>query len=379
MIGQIRYMRDKGFEVHVASGPGPELDYLIRTENISAHRLNMKRGMSPLRDFIALLTLYLLCIRMKPTIVHGSTAKGGPLSMVASSLAKVPIRVYTLRGLIIEVGSGLMKKVFRVLESLACRCASQIFAVSRSVMDKMIQEKLCNSDKIRVLGNGSSMGVDAGNRFNPDLISKADADALRNHLGIPADAIVAGFVGRIVRDKGIMELADAWRNLRLEHENVFLLIIGPVEPQDPVPAEILRELWTDPRVVIIDFVHNEDMPRYYRIMDFVVLPSYREGFPNVALEAAAMGLPILAGRVTGSVDAVVDGVTGILVPARDSAALEQAMRIYIHDEKTRKAHGIAGRQRAISDFKPESLWKAQYQEYIRLLNENCIPCPDPPS
>jgi len=278
MIGQIRYMMDKGFEVHVASGPGPELDYLVQTENIPVHRLKMKRGLSPLGDFVALLTLYFLCIRMKPAIVHGSTAKGGPLSMLASSLAKIPVRVYTLRGLIIELGSGIMKKVFRALEWLACRCATQIFAVSRSVMDKMVNEKLCDSRKIKVLESGSSMGVDAEKRFNPDRISKVDAEMLRARLGIPAVAIVAGFVGRIVRDKGIMELATAWRKLRREHENIFLLIIGPVEPQDPVPPEVLLEFRTDPRVIIIDFVHNQEMPRYYRIMDFVVLPSYREGF-----------------------------------------------------------------------------------------------------
>ncbi len=373
MIGQIRYMRDKGFEVHLASGPGAELDYLVRTENIPVHRIKMKRGMSPLGDLLALLQLYFLFIRMKPTIVHGSTAKGGPLSMIAAALAQIPIRIYTIRGLIIEVGSGLMKQVFRALEWLACRCSSQIFAVSRSVRDKMVQEKLCGPGKIKVLGNGSSMGVDAENRFNPDLVSKADAEMLRNRHGIPADALVLGFVGRIVRDKGVLELAAAWQKLRLQCENVFLLMIGPVESQDPVPDEILQEFRADPRIIIIDFVHNEDMPKYYRIMDLVILPTYREGFPNVALEAAAMGLPVLASSVTGCVDAVVDGVTGMLMPARNSGALEQGMRTYIHDEKLRKSHGKAARQRALSDFRPELLWKAQYQEYIRLLDEKGIP------
>jgi glycosyltransferase involved in cell wall biosynthesis len=372
MMGQIRYMRDKGFDVHVASSPGPELECLAK-ENIPIHLIRFTRGLSPLADLIAFISLYFLFVQQKPTIVHASTAKGGPFSIMASALAKVPIRVYTLRGLLIEVGSGLMKKIVRALEWLACRCASQIFAVSRSVTDKMIQEKLCGSDKIKVLENGSSTGVDAENRFNPDLVSTADVEALRNSLGIPAHALVLGFVGRIVRDKGVVELATAWRKLRLQCENVFLLIIGPVEPQDPVPPEILQEVSTDPRVIVIDFVQNEDMPTYYRIMDLVILPTYREGFPNVALEAAAMELPVLATSVTGCVDAVVDGVTGMLVPARDSTALEEGMRIYIHDEKLRKSHGKSARQRALSDFRPELLWKAQYKEYIRLLGEKGIP------
>lgn len=376
MIGQIRYMRDKGFDVHVVSGPGAELDFLAR-EGIPIHPIKLTRGLSPLGDLRALVSLCRLFVRLKPIIVHGSTAKGGPLSMIAAALAKTPVRIYTLRGLIIQLGSGAMNKIFRALEWLACRCASQVLAVSRSVADIMIREKLCRPNNIKVLGNGSSMGVDAENRFNPNLGAKADIDGLRKQLGIPVDAIVLGFVGRIVKDKGVVELAAAWRQLRLEYQNVFLLIIGPAEPQDPVPTEILQELRTDRRIIIVDFVRNEDMPKYYRIMDLVILPTYREGFPNVALEAAAMELPVLATSVTGCVDAVVDGATGTLAPARDSLALAHAIRVYINDEAKRKSHGKAGRQRVLSDFRPEMLWEAQYREYVRVLGEKGLPGPDP--
>lgn len=374
MIGQIRYMRDKGFDVSVVSGPGVELDFLS-SEGIPVHPIKLTRGLSPLGDLRALVSLCRLFVRLKPIIVHGSTAKGGPLSMIAAAVAKTPVRVYTLRGLIIQLGSGVMNKMFRSLEWLACRCSSQVLAVSRSVADIMVQQKLCKPYKIKVLENGSSMGVDAENRFNPELVPNPDTNGLRKQLGIPAGATVLGFVGRVVRDKGVVELAGAWRQLRLEYDDIFLLMIGPAEPQDPVPTDVLHELRTDPRIVIVDFAQNEDMPKYYRIMDLVILPTYREGFPNVALEAAAMELPVLASRVTGCVDAVVDGVTGTLAPARDPVALENAIRGYINDEAKRKAHGKAGRQRVISDFRPEMLWEAQYQEYIRLLGEKGIPCP----
>jgi glycosyltransferase involved in cell wall biosynthesis len=375
MIGQIRYMRDKGFDVHVVSGPGAELDYLAR-EGIPIHPIKLTRGLAPLGDLRALVSLYRLFVRFKPIIVHGSTAKGGPLSMISAAAAKVPVRVYTLRGLIIQLGSGAMNKIFRALEWLACRCACRVLAVSPSVADIMIQEKLCSPDKIKVLANGSSMGVDAEHRFNPDLVGKADTDGLRKKLGLPADATVLGFVGRIVRDKGVVELVGAWRQLKLEYENAFLLMIGPTESQDPVPVEILHELRADPRVVIVDFAQNEDMPLYYSIMDLVILPTYREGFPNVPLEAAAMGLPVLATRVTGCVDAVVNGVTGTLAPVRDSGALANAVRVYIDDKAKRKAHGKAGRRRVLSDFRPEMLWEAQYQEYMRLLGQKGFPGPE---
>ena len=374
MIGQIRYMRDKGFDVEVVSGPGAELDFLAR-EGISIHAIKLTRGLSPLGDLRALVSLYRLFARLKPIIVHGSTAKGGPLSMIAAAAAKIPVRIYTLRGLIIQLGSGAMNKIFRALEWLACRCASRVLAVSRSVADIMIREKLCNSDKIKVLGNGSSMGVDAENRFNPGLVDEADIDGLRKQLGIQADATVLGFVGRIVRDKGVVELAAAWRQLRLEYENVFLLMIGPAEPQDPVPAEVLQELRTDPRVVIVDFAQNEDMPLYYRIMDLVILPTYREGFPNVALEAAAMELPVLATRVTGCVDAVIDGVTGTLAPARDSGALANAMRVYMNDDAKRKAHGKAGRQRVSRIFAPKRCGRRSIRNMSGSLVKRVFPGP----
>ena len=172
-------------------------------------------------------------------------------------------------------------------------------------------------------------------------------------------------MGRVVRDKGLVELVEAWQTLRAERPELRLLVAGDFEPQDPLPPEVEKLLRTDPRVHLTGFVW--DMPPLYTAMDVVVLPTYREGFGTVAIEAAAMELPMIATEVPGCVDAVQDGVTGTLVPPRDAATLTEAIRRYLLDPELRRRHGRAGREWVLREFRPEDVWEAQYAEYTRLL------------
>jgi len=172
-------------------------------------------------------------------------------------------------------------------------------------------------------------------------------------------------VGRVVRDKGLIELAQAWRGLREEWPSLHLLVAGPFESEDPIPADVEATLRSDPRVHLAGMVH--DMPSIYRTLDLLVLPSYREGFNTALLEAAAMGLPVVATRIPGCVDAVRDGETGLLVPVRDAQALTAAIGTYLGDPALRRRHGANGRRRARREFEPGRLREALFQEYIRLL------------
>jgi glycosyltransferase involved in cell wall biosynthesis len=227
-----------------------------------------------------------------------------------------------------------------------------------------VEEGLCPPGEIKVLLGGSGNGVDATGRFRPQ--PEAIRREERARLGVPEDALVVGFVGRLVRDKGVLELAEAWRALREAHPSAHLVLAGRIEEEeDAIPLEVAAALRADPRVRLPGVVR--DMPRLYAACDVVALPTYREGFPNVALETAAMALPIVATAVPGCVDAVVDGETGTLVPPRDPVTLGEALGRYLADAALRARHGEAARRRVLREFRQEAIWEAVADEYDALL------------
>ena len=368
MKGQVSFMKEKGFDVRVVSAPEPELEDIAKCEGIVVYGVPMERGMAPLTDLMSLYRLWRLFRRIRPTIVHSSTPKAGPLGMLAAFLARVPVRFYTLRGAMIDLRQGWARTILKIMEWIGCHCAHQVLAVSRSVADLVVREGLCPPGKVRVLAKGSSNGVDAENLFNPNGRDLHDRHRLRKTYGIPEHSVVIGFVGRLVQGKGIGELAAAWQTLRARYDNAVLLVIGPPEPVAPVPGDVLALLQEDPRVVMKDFVPKSDMPEHYAMMDLVAFPSRTEGLPNVPLEAAAMELPVVATRVTGCVDVITEGITGMLVPVGDPQALAEAVAQYIENARLRLTHGKAGRHMVLRDFRPEAIWEALYREYDAYLD-----------
>lgn len=374
--GQIAYVKGRGFEIAAAASPGPELEEVAERDGIGVYPVPFARKPSPVRDALSLLSLVRLFLRLRPTIVHSSTSKAGPLSMLAACLTRVPIRIYTLRGVMTDRRTGPMKTVLKVLEWLACRCAHRVISVSPSVSEVVVSAGFCPTDKIKVLGHGSSNGVDAENRFNPALVSEARAEELRKKLSVPDGDKIVGFIGRLVAGKGIADLALAWQMIKQTRADVVLFIIGHSEEQAPVPARIMEGFEADPRVVMIDFVRNEDLPVYYRIIDVIAFPTESEGFPNVPLEAAAMEVPVVATHVTGCVDAIADSVTGTLVPPGDADLLANAVLRYLDDSELSRRHGKAARERVLRDFQPEVIWRCLYDEYVQLLHERRMLLPD---
>jgi glycosyltransferase involved in cell wall biosynthesis len=361
MKGQFAFMKEAGLEVSALSSGGDDLVALSNDCKIQVYAVDMPRRISPLQDLGAIRAICRVIKQVRPDIVHAHTPKAGLLGMISAKLCGVPIRIFHVHGLLI---GHKHDRLLRQTEKMSCRLASKVFCVSHFARKVYVDEGLCPADKIVTFCGGSISGVDAENRFNPDLAGQRGV-ALRESLGIPADGLVIGFVGRIVRDKGMVELSEAWAALREQFPNLHLLLAGPIEDQDPLPPSVLESFQKDNRVHLTGLI--DDTAAAFAAMDLLVLPTYREGLPIAPLEAAAMEKPVVATLIPGCQEAISDGETGTLVPARDAGALKIALEAYISNPELRAAHGRAGRARMVSEFRPEPIWQAMLDEYRKLL------------
>jgi glycosyltransferase involved in cell wall biosynthesis len=366
--GQIAFMKARGYDIHGLSSPGEWQAKIKQREQIPMYTVAMPRQITPLKDIVAIWEIWQQIRSVNPDIVHSHTPKGGLLGTIAAWLAQTPIRIYHIRGLPMMTAKGYKRVLLSWSEKVSCLLAHKVICVSHSIREVAINEGLCPSEKITVLLGGSSNGVDASGRFNPANLEPDTRQKIRQQYSIPNDAVVVGFVGRMVRDKGLEELAAAWKILSHDFPNLHLLVVGYFEPQDPVSITTQEILKNDPRIHMTGKTDNT--PPFYAAMDMLTLPTYREGFPNVPLEAAAMGLPVVATQIPGCIDAVEDGVTGKLVPPCDAEALAIAIRNYLENPELRFQHGSAGRDRALRDFAQEAIWNALDAEYVQILQSH---------
>lgn len=364
--GQLRDLARRGFEVILVTSPGPDLETVEQREGIAVHTVPMAREMAPLRDLRALLRITRLLRRLAPDLVNAGTPKAGLLGMLAARRAGVPIRVYTLRGLRLETARGLRRWLLTRAEKEAARAAHRVVAVSPSLRRRCVELGLTPEDEVEVLGPGTSNGVDP-ERFAATAERLRTAESLRRELGLPVGAPVIGFVGRLTRDKGIRDLLDAFERLRSHRPDTRLLLVGDFERGDPVPEEVRRRIREHPGIHLAGFA-AEPAP-YYLQMDVLAFPSHREGFPNAPLEAAAAGVPTVGFAATGTVDAVVDGETGRLVPVGDVEGLARGLEAYLGDPERRRRHGEAARDRVVTELRDERVWERWSELYGRLLAE----------
>lgn len=365
--GQIAYMQEKGIDVTFIATPSARLEEVAK-EGIKTVGIPMLRTISPMQDIVSIWKMARFLYKLKPDIVHSHTPKGGLIGAIGAWLARVPVRIYHIRGFPFMTATGLKRFTLKTTERISCACAKYVLSVSHSIRQVAIEEKICAANKVAVLLNGSGNGVAAKTRFNPDLFSISDRSQKRETLKLPSEAIVLGFVGRMVGDKGIHELLETFKTLSSHYPNLYLLLIGQMEEGDAISPDQRGFIETHERVLYVG--EQRDLPNWYTIMDIVVFPTYREGFPNVPLEAAAMQLPIVATDIPGCKDAVVHDETGLLVPVKNVEALTLAIESYLEQPIKRLKHGQNARERVLKYFDQPVLWQAYHQFYQDLLEKN---------
>jgi glycosyltransferase involved in cell wall biosynthesis len=366
MRGQLRYLQEHGYQAFLTCAAGPDLETFRESEAITAFPIAMERDISPFRDLLSLIRLYTLIRRIRPAVTNVGTPKAGLIGSLAAWLARVPYRVYTLRGLRWETSSGVKRQILMLADRVACACSHQVICVSHNLRSAVIYAGITKAERAVVLGDGSSNGVDQ-ERFAPTKDRILKAAELRKQYGIPADAQVVGFVGRFTRDKGIAELYEAHKLLQLEFPALRLVLVGDFEPGDPVREELRLQIKNDSSVVMPGFL--SDASEWYHVFDVLALPSHREGFPNVILEAQAAGKPVVGALATGVADAILDGVNGFLVPIDDAAGLAKSIGILLRHPMLRNKMGKVARKRVIEKFAPQRIWEALAAQYATALHQ----------
>jgi len=364
--GQIEYLKRNGYKIVGVSSPGPLLDKVATEQYIPVYGIQMNRRIAPLKDIVSLLRLYKLFRELSPDIVHSHTPKASFLSMIAARMSGVPVRIYTIHGLPLLTRGKFQRTFLIYIERLVCKVATNVLCVSPSLRQLIIRLRICPAYKIKVLKNGSINGVEGMTKFNKANFTVDDGLRLKRNLNIPINSVVLAYVGRLVIDKGIAELTSAWQILRKEFPELVLLMVGEYESEDPLPPEIKNILASDDRIFMTGFVY--ELPKYYNIIDIIILPSYREGFPIVALEAAAMEVPVIATRIVGASDFILDSVTGKLILVKDPSAIVESVRELITDKSLRKKMGQQGRRWVLDNYKPSDIWRALYEEYETLIH-----------
>ena len=340
--GRLRAMREAGFRVTLIAGPGRLPENIARSEGVEFRALPMERRIAPCRDLVSFLRLCFLLWRLRPDVTEFSTPKAGLLGSVAARCVGVPARVYMLRGLRLEAAQGAQRRILLMAEKVAAASAHTVLCNSESLRRQALNLGLAPAGKLRLLGNGSSNGVDT-ERFSP---GKSD---IRARLGLAEDAPVVGFVGRLTYAKGLPDLVEAFERILEVRPTAHLLLAGWFDAaEDGLSRSWRRRIEEHPRIHVSGMVG--DTAPWYRAMDLLVLPTWREGFPNAVLEAAASGVPAITTLATGAVDSVASGVTGILIPPGYPSAIQEAVLDLMADPERRQRMGEAARARACACY-----------------------------
>jgi len=348
---QFDYFQEKGIEFHVACSPSEHLEDYAKRKKFKAFPVAVLRKISPIDDLISLIKLVKYIKKNQIDVVVGHTPKGGLLGMLAAYLAGIEKRIYFRHGLLYETSKGVKRQILKSIEKSTGLLAKKVVCVSPSILEVSNQSGLSHHSKNIVLGHGTCNGIDVIKFDNKK--DQSYASELSKKLGLEG-SYVLGYVGRLVKDKGIIELIDAWKMIKSTHSNVKLLLVGPFEEGDKLPAEVIQFINTESSIIHVGLVDNTKI--YYQLMDLFILPSHREGFGMVVLEASAMELPVITTQSTGCRNAIIPNHTGIFTRI-DAEDIASKIQYYMQDRTIGKVHGSNGRAFVIEKFKQERVWQ----------------------
>jgi glycosyltransferase involved in cell wall biosynthesis len=361
--GQLRFM-DQYFDVLAVSSGGGTFDDVAKNEGVRTHPLTMSRTITPFKDLVSLYKLYKLFKKEKPFIVHTHTPKAGTLGMIAAKLAGVPHRMHTIAGLPLLIATGPKRVLLNTVEKITYSCATMIYPNSFAMKDIIIQQGFTKESKLKVIEKGSTNGVDT-DHFDPKLFDEASKTKLKSELGINKDDLVFVFIGRIVKDKGMNELMHTFAKLNLEYPKTKLLLVGPYEDHlNPLQPETYNLIKNHKSITHVGY--QKDVRPYFAISDVLAFPSYREGFPNVVMQAGAMGIASIVTDINGCNEIIEHGKNGLIIPAKNQDTLFDAMKYMINHPEERMNMANSSRSKIENNYQQKIVWNALLKEYQNL-------------
>lgn len=363
--GQLRFMSHH-YEIIGIASPCEILKNVSHEEGIRPIPVEMTRSITPFKDLVGLWKLYFIFKREKPFIVHTHTPKAGTLGMIAAKLAGVPHRLHTVAGLPLLETTGIKRKLLNFIEKVTYSCSTMVLPNSFALRDIIVLKKYCSENKIKVIANGSSNGIDT-EHYNIKNVSDEILINLRDQLNISRNDVVFLFIGRIVRDKGINELVEAFQGISETYTNAKLIIVGYKEKLlDPISPS--TDFIMENNKNIIETGNIEDIRPYVAISNILVHPSYREGFPNVVLQASCMGLPCIVSDINGCNEIISNDFNGLIVPAKNSSKLKEAMLQLYHNPNKINELAKNSRSNIIKKYNRALVWNELLALYKSLEN-----------
>jgi len=362
--GQVRYLVSNGYEVVIFSGRGDEISLLSKEENARLYFIDFTKKINPFSDLLCLFEIIQILYKEKPNIVNAGNPKPGLLIMIACFLLGIKNRIFTLHGLVSDSRYGFAGTIIKWSEKLTCLLARKIIVVSPTLLKHALELKLFPNSKGLIIEQGSCNGINL-NTFSYNDETNKSKEALINKLQVPKDSFVIGFVGRLNKDKGMNLLFEAFNRLKIKYNNIFMLMVGPLEPEDAFNQNYIDQLFTDKHIFYLGKLN--DVAPVYALMDVFVLPSFREGLPNVLMEAAAMEIPMIASNINGCIDIVQQDINGMLFKKGDVNELTAAIENYILNPQLAKLHGSKGRVHILSNYSQQKIWDGQLNVYKLLI------------